>query len=217
MPNKRKAKRRNRNGQGNGQSLTVRTPSQAFERTVASRSDRTRLMGKVYFGFTSTSTGYAGVNITPSLLGVRPGSYATLYTKWRIARLILKPLQFSTAATSNQPIFAGFLDDSVTSGDIPISGVAILDLRCSVSSVATSNSATVAGATQTTFNEFEWKPLRGPPQWYYATVEGSSSDPRLEVPCSLWIGSPTASALSANFEIDYDIYFEGACDVLSAQ
>jgi hypothetical protein len=214
MP-RRKKNRNSGSRNRNAQSVTVRTPSQAFERSLAARTDRTQLWGKVYLGIVSTASGLFGTNITPASLGVRPGSYATLFTRWRIIRLIFKPLQFTTAASSNQPFFAGLLDDSITSGDIPIAGPAVLDLRCSVSSTATSTTATVAPVAQTTFNEFEWKPLRGPPQWYYATVEGSSSDPRLEVPCSLWIGSTTANVLTANFEVDYQIAFEGACDVLS--
>lgn len=214
MPSRRK-KTRNP-GRRNAQNVTVRTPAQAFERTLASRSDRSRLMGKCFVSLSSTSSGFVGFNINPASLGVRPAAYAALFTRWRISRLIVKPLALTTAFSANEVCFIGFLDDSITSSDVPTSGVAILDLRCSASSVATSTSATVAPGPISTYNEYEYRPLRGPPTWYFTTLEGSSSDPRLEVPCSLWFGGPSAAVFTAAFEIDYDLLYEGACDVTSS-
>jgi len=196
--------RRARQNKSSG-SVTVRTPSQAFERQLSTRSDRSRLLGK-----TTISTGsvtLSGFNLNPAIFGARPTAYASIFSRWRIARLIIRPLSISSEATAPTGVsFAGVLDDTATSADVPTSATGVLDLRCSVS--------LPAQYTSDSQNEFEWRPLRGPTQWFYTTLEGSSSDPRLEVPASLWFAS-NSTAASALFQVDYDLMFEGAVDPLS--
>jgi len=110
-------------------SVTVRTPSQAFEFQLATRSDRTRLLGKTLVSSAASLPGPAGININPSVLGARAASLALLFARWKINRLVLKVLTLP----ASQVAVAGFLDDSITSADVPTSMVGVLQLRCSVS------------------------------------------------------------------------------------
>jgi hypothetical protein len=162
-------------------------------------------MGKTVISSGSTVLG--GLNFNPPLFGARPAAYAAIFARWKINRLIIRPLALSYETTSPSTVaFVGVLDDSITSSDVPTAAVGVLDLRCSVSVPAQYVSDSV--------NEFEWRPLRGPTQWFYTTLEGSSSDPRLEVPGSLWFASNTAAAVGT-FQVDYDLSFEGAVDTVS--
>lgn len=162
-------------------------------------------MGKTII--TTGSVTLGGLNLNPSIFGARPAAYASIFARWKINRLIIRPLNLSFESTSPTTVaFAGVLDDSITSSDVPTAPVGVLDLRCSVSIPAQYVSDSV--------NEFEWRPLRGPTQWFYTTLEGSSSDPRLEVPGSLWFASNTTASV-ATFQVDYDISYEGAVDTIS--
>jgi len=183
-------------------SVTVRTPSQAFERMLSVRSDTSRLLGKTVVSTTATNP--IGLDVNTHLLGARPVAFAAIFLRWKINRLIVKPLFLNL---TGQGSFAGFLDDNISSGDVPTTGSGVLDLRCSVAYPANESA-------YETHNEFEWSPLRGPTKWFYTTLEGSTSDPRLEVPCSFWYGQ-TATATIGSWEVDYDISFEGAVDTLS--
>jgi len=166
---------------------------------LSTRSDRSRLLGKTIVTLAESTSGVPiGVNLNPSTLGSRPAAYSLIFTRWRISRLIVKCL----SAPANAYCTVGFLDDTISSPDVPTSEVGVLDLRCSVS--------LSAALATSTYNEFEWRPLRGPTTWFYTTLEGSSSDPRLEVPCSLWFAANSTG--TSIFEIDYDIQFEGGCD-----
>ncbi len=177
------------------------------------RSDRSRLRGKTLVTFNSGGTANTpvGANVNTSYLGARPAAYSTLYARWRVNRLIVKII--TASASAGGVAILGFLDDTVTSSDVPTSATGVLNLRCSASIPVTSSTGTSNAVS--TYNEYEWQPLRSSPKWFYTTLEGSSSDPRLEVPCSVWVASPTEQVI-LQCEIDYDISYEGAVDILSS-
>lgn len=199
-----KKKRGNRQSStGRSSNVTIRTPTQAFAASLAVRSDQSRLLGKTVV-FVSTTPNPIGSNINPSFLGARPTAYAALFAKWRINRLFIRPLNTSASAGVN---YTGVFDDTSTSADVPTSASDVIDLRCS--------NASNFSVFPEAYNEIQWSPPRGPRVWYFTTLEGSSSDPRLEVPCSLWVGAGT-TAVSNTYEISYDLSFIGAVDTLSA-
>jgi len=208
MPGKNKSKKR---GGRVSTDVVARTPSQAFEKMLASRSDQSRLCGKCLTTLSSGSGGApASSNINPPFLGVRPAAYAALFTRWRVNRLIVKFIVANSTALEAGVV--GFLDDSNTSADVPTSAAGVLALRCSVSIPL---QTTAFSSSVSTFQEYEWRPSRSSPKWFYTTLEGSSSDPRLEVPCSVFVAGSSATA-NFTIEIDYDITFDGACDVGSS-
>jgi hypothetical protein len=171
------------------------------------------LLGKTLL---SVSTGSAntpvGININPAALGLRPATYSNIYSKWTIRRLIVKIVAVASSASGSCTL--GFLDDTTTSTDLPTSTTGVLNLRCS-SSFATVGSGLFSAVS--TYNEYEWRPIRtrGALEWYFTTLEGSSSDPRLEVPCSLWFASSVAN-VACTLEVDYDIVYDGAVDTASS-
>jgi hypothetical protein len=200
--------RRVRQNKSSG-NVTVRTPSQAFEKKLSTASDRSRLMGKTILTIAGNTP--SGFNVNPSYLGTRPAAYAGLYARWRINRLIFKVV--STSGTTTGSALIGILDDTTTAADVPTTFTGVLALRCSSSFCVTSTPIYTYSPISTS-NELEWRPLRSSPKWFYTTLEGSSSDPRLEVPCSVWTASSTG-AVSSQVEIDYDISYEGAVDLAS--
>lgn len=204
MTNSRPSKGRGRSSRATMRNVTVRTPSQAFEAQLSNRSDRSRLLGKTFVS-TGSSAVVFGLNVNPSLLGARPSAYSTIFLRWKINRLIIKPLLLPLTGSGS---VVGIMDDTVLSADIPTSLAGVLNLRCSVSYPANQ-------IAYENYNDFEWRPSRGPPKWFFTTLEGSSSDPRLEVPCSIWFAQPGGTLVAPNFQIDYDISFEGAVDTLS--
>jgi len=176
---------------------------------LATRSDRSRLLGKTILTFTSSGTANVptGTNFAPSFLGNRPGAYSILFAKWKINRLILRVLSATGASAGFCAV--GILDDTTTSADVPTAPLGVVNLRCSRSLISQT------GQIQSSADSiFEWRPLR-PSPWFFTTLEGSASDPRIEVPSSIWVVSNSASSTFI-VECDYDLSFSGAIDVSSS-
>jgi hypothetical protein len=164
-------------------------------------------MGKFFYvavssGSASTPT---GVNLTPTFFGARATAYATLFAKWRVNRMIVRFIN-SQALGSGTIYVAAFLDDSVTSANIPTTLNGLIEQRCSQVN---------SGGVDSSTGELSYSPPRGNPRWFFTTLEASTSDPRLEVPGSFYVSS-TATSQTMNFLIDFDLTFTGAVDTGSS-
>jgi hypothetical protein len=199
--NRKRGVRRARQNKSSGRGVTIMTPSERFESSLAAGSDAFNLKGKLFVNPSLTTTPSVFQTINPSSLGVRAAALGLVFARYRVNRLIVKFQASSNSANA----LVGFLDDSSTGeGDGPSSVNGILEYRCSGVSF---NTATVP-------TYLEWRPTDAS-KWYYCTAGASGSDPRLSVAAILY-GGITISGGGCAVEIDFDITYKGAVDVGSS-
>jgi hypothetical protein len=181
-----------RRGRGGIQAVTSLSLSEAEERKLSIRSDLASFRGKQIFSVANLSGVSGASNISPSTLGLRIGTLLGMYLRWRILKLVIKPL------VSSGTLYYGVTDDAndATSGLNPNE---VLELRVS-------RAVTFFG---TDTSELQWNPI-DPAKWYYTTSEGAGGDIRLVSPCS--IESLNSVAGTVSYLIYYTIQAEGAFD-----
>jgi len=186
---------RSRSNRGGVQPVISLSLSEAEERKLSVRSDRTSLRGKQVFSVTNGSGVSGASGLSVSNFGFRLGGLLGYYLRWRIVKLVIKPIY---APPGSGTLVYGVSDDpnDVTTG---LSLNEVLELRTSrlVSSSGTDSS------------ELQWNPV-DPTKWYYTISEGAAGDVRLTTPCSLQSLNGTPGTIQ--YVIYYTIEAEGAFD-----
>jgi hypothetical protein len=195
MPKNRKGRARKSRG-----AITVRTPFEAMSKAM-SVSDSSVLHGKVIL--TGTTSGTANtptvvVNLAPGGLGTRASNLGTVFTRFKIRKLVVNffapPEALSTAGLTS----VGILDDISGEGDQPTSTDGVIELRSS------SHNFT----NQTTPSYFEYTPL-DKKKWYYCAPGVGGSDERLAYQAAMFVSS-TLTSQPYTIVVDYAIVFAGA-------
>jgi len=200
MPGKsRKTRNSGRRGNSSGpRVIQTRNMIESSEAQLASRSDEITFRAKHLLTF-NTASGLVGLPMTPTFLGGMTGALATVYSRFRILKLVFRVSPAtSTTVINNAPFATGIMDDNSGEGGSvpdPTSMTGIMALRCS--SLNTSSDDTY----------FKWNPL-DPAKWYYST-SGSSGDNRLVVPGSFYI-SALPTGYTAYIEMHMTVQFAGA-------
>jgi hypothetical protein len=185
--------------------VTIVTQSQRFEQRLASASDAFNLKGKLLLAFSTSTTPAVVLNLNPANLGARAASLATIFSRFRINRLIFKATFVNNTTALSTTGVVGVLDDATTTeGDAPISASSVLELRCSGSYLQ----------SQTVPLELSWQPV-DKSKWYYTQNGVSGSDARLVEMGVAYAASP-ATGVVVSLEIDYDVTFKGATDTSAA-
>jgi len=186
----RRARQNKRSGRSQRPMLSL---MQASEVQLATRKDNFVHRGKSLL----TQVLAAGINTVfmgPSFFGSRTAQVATIFTRWRVIKIILRIPPVVNG------VIMGILDDSASSIlDLPTTASDVLQLRCS----------TLATAGNTSNTEFEWKPI-DEQKWYYTDAETAGGDNRFITPGTfvLW-GFGVATIL---VEVHYTLEFEGATE-----
>jgi hypothetical protein len=171
----------------------------ARERQLAVRSDRISISGKVFFSVTSATAGVTTFPMNPTFFGDRVTRHATLYSRWRILKVIIQ-----NGPAVGGLIALGVVDDYTSEGGAapsPSTISEVVQLRCSRANISTVNPS-----------EFDWKPLDRDKLYY--TQNGAAtapSDLRLTTPGTFAVGA-TAAITSLSIVVYYTIEFEGAYD-----
>lgn len=195
--------RNGRKGKGGGRkvsrTVTVVAPSEAIERSLATRQDSTNLQGKFLLTSNLASSGVTAIAIfNPASLGVRASALSALFANYRFKYIALK-FFFTNVTPPGGVCAVGVLDDFTGEGDAPTSIGGVLELRCSAT----------AFASQTTPTEMLWKPTSQ--AWRFVTSGASGSDQRLVSPATLYACTNIAGQLVT--EIMFSCTFKGAVDV----
>lgn len=172
------------------------TQTEAFALNQTLSSDAVCIKGKLLGSASATVTPSQIVNFNPNGLGPRVAKFAAVFDRFRIKYVRIKWLP---TGTTNVFSSLGVLDDSGSGGLAPTNTAETAELR---------SSSTVVGNT-TVPTQFTWIPVDRK-EWYFCPTEGSSGDPRLQVPGVLYASAPSATTVA--YEIDYSIVFAGAID-----
>jgi len=192
MPMKRAFRRKG--GKRSSATMSL-TPSQQFEKELASRKDICVVKGS--FLLTSSTVAINTTSMNPKLIGGRPGTIAPAFARFRLLRLVVKILPPTTSSgAAFGPFGFGVLDDVGVTADTPATLAGIAQLRCNVQ----------YGYGVTVPTELVWNPV-DPRKWYYVDTE-SSGDPRLQIPCELVYNVSTGAIVA--FQVFYTFEFEGA-------
>jgi hypothetical protein len=176
------------------------TPSQKFEKELATRRDRCVLKGS--FVNTSTTVTVNTIFMNPANLGQRPAAMAAIFSRFRLLKLVIKILPpIVSSAVAATPFALGVLDDTwENAAEQPTTINGIAALRC----------ATIYGDGMTQPTEVTWNPV-DPQRWFYTLLESAGSsvtDVRFTVPCVILFNVSTGSSVS--FQVFYTLEFEGA-------
>jgi hypothetical protein len=153
----------------------------------------------------SLATGYGSMNLIPTLIGSRVNGVLAFYERWKLMKVILKPISININCM-------GISDDPLDgSGDITTINE-ILELRCSRYLNQVTGTGTVS-APGTDTDELQWNPI-DPLKWYYTQLEGAG-DIRLVAPGNVVFFNTTATAQSSSFVLYYSILGEGSRNVSS--
>jgi hypothetical protein len=194
MPKRSNTRRSGKTGKARG--VVIRTPTEAFERSLARGADSFNLKGKVVFSQATSTTPAAFIVLAPSQLGPRATALATVFSRFRVNSVIIKFME----TTSGFQTVLGIVDDaSGTEGDAPSSFGGVLETRCSA----------LAFGAQTVPTYLEWRPV-DKSKWYYCTSGATGSDPRLVFPAISFVASSGTGSISA--EVDFNVTFKGADD-----
>jgi len=196
MPNVRRSRGnvqgRNRRARA-PQAVTSLSLSETAERQLATRSDKAVFKGKQLLSVISGVNG-GNVQLDPTTFSNRLGTLLGLYARWRILKLILKPV----APPSVGGAFTGYgVIDDPTLIPSSISLNEVIEARCS----------RIVSSTGTDTDELQWNPI-DPTVWYSTDVAG---DARLYSPCSIVLPGFT-STTTVQFVAYFTIEAEGAYD-----
>jgi len=176
------------------------TPSQVFEKRLATTSDSCVFRGKYTQGFTIAANNSASFLFAPQprTLGNRPTSAGTLFTRFRLKDLTVKVHSPLRSDGSISGITIGILDDYSNTSDAPTDFPSVQDLRCSI----------VTSTSESEPDFLFWKPL-DPQKWYYV-VAPSGEDPRFIYPCAVYASCTGSSGQPVVLEFEYTLVFAGA-------
>jgi len=171
--------------------------SEAEEVILSKRKDQCVLRGKQIANI-AVSGGFGGFSLTPGTFGSRVNTILSCYERWKILKLVVRPLADISAGLTSSVI--AITDDGEQSST-PLSQSQLLEYRCS----------RVLGGSGTDNNEFLWNPV-DPSKWYYTNLEASSGDVRLVAPGVLYTTLTPATITTSSQLIYYTIVAEGAKD-----
>jgi hypothetical protein len=197
MPRRSKTKG-NHKGRAQIRNVKALSLSEAEEMALAKRKDQTILRGKQIYNL-ALSGGYGSAQLAPSTFGLRVGTILTAYERWKILKLVVRPLNDISAGLTSEVVAIN--DDGDLSGTA-LTQSQLLEYRCS----------RVLGTSGTDTNEFQWNPI-DIDKWYYTSIESSGGDIRLVAPCVLIANATPTSLTSSPFVLYYTIVAEGAKDV----
>jgi hypothetical protein len=184
-------------------SVTIMTPSSAFEAKLARSSDAMVLRGKFLLSNVVSGTPNSIIALTPVNFGARAAAAATIFTSYRIKKIGIKfNGQTTNSGVSNAAaVVLGILDDaSGAEGDAPSTANGVLELRCSA----------VSMPAETISTELTWSPV-DKNLWYHTSSGSSTSDPRFLFPGVVYIAAlSTGNFITAEF--DWEVVFKGASD-----
>jgi hypothetical protein len=106
--------------------------------------------------------------------------------------------KFNNVATAAY-VGLGILDDYSGEGDAPANLSGVVNMRCSATSMP--------GTIDPTY--IYYTPL-DKSKWYYCNSTSSTSDPRFNIPASLYGATNTSAATQVFVELDYTLVFAGA-------
>ncbi len=192
----RRAPARN-SGPNYSMSTTVQNYSDAFERQLATRSDRITVRGKQYF-----SQNWSTVQWVDTLDAQSLSAISNQFERWRIIKLIFKPV-FVTSTASTAFAY-GITDDSNITSSLSFSQITQQRVN-NVAQIAASTDLATLGVSS---GEFVWKPI-DPTKWYYTTTP-SGSDIRLTYPACFVAATEAASqTVNLKYVLFFTIEFEG--------
>jgi len=191
---------RRRRRMRNAPSLTL---IEASEKQFATRSDIIHVRGKQFVTFAAPTTSPTALFFLPGDFGARGASMASLYSRWRVEKVLLKVYPLGATGTI---VMIGIQDDNSAEGGgtvDPTTATDVLALRTSCSN----------GAFATTPTLMEWSPIdRASPLWYFTQgTAASGDDVRLVAPFTLWaVSSPSALSTALSIEMHYTLSFKSA-------
>jgi len=183
----------------NAPSLTL---IEASERQFATRSDVIHVRGKQLVTFASITAAASAVFFLPGDFGARGAALASLYSRWRVERVLIKLYPFGSTAVV---LTFGIQDDNSAEGGgtvDPTTATDVLALRTSCST----------GAFTTIPTLMEWSPIdRASPLWYFTQgTAASGADQRLVAPFTIWAATNAGSLTGMFIEMHYTLSFKGA-------
>jgi len=193
MPRKSRRTRGRRSGAP--QAVTSLSLSETFELKLSKRKDLSQLMGKMIVSVPLTA-GIGNIPFLSTAFGARTSAFLALFQRWKIQRLVIKPLTTLPTPITSQVV--AISDDVSVTFSTAATQSELLELRCS----------RILGNQGTDTSEFVWNPI-DPGKWYY-TLAGT--DPRLSQPGAIYVNLTPTTITSAAFLVYYSISCEGAYD-----
>jgi hypothetical protein len=150
------------------------------------------LRGKIVVNVTLAANGAGFVILTAASFGQRVATILSCFQRWKIMKLIVKPLLANSSIVSSYALTDDPLLGTGTTGNFQN---AIVSVRCS---------RTYDPGVGSESADLQWNPV-DPSKWYYVTPEEGSGDIRLIAPNSFMVQSgSTAGTFSVLFYFSID-------------